>query len=812
MNISKIVLPALAAALILIAGCHRAPKLNPANIEDVLKEMTLEEKVSLVTSVCDTLAVSDSCCKVIKTCAIEHLGIPSITLAGYDTVGKVSQVQFPSPLMLASGWDADLLTSVYEAEGRQAIGAGVDVLLEPSLNILRNPLAGNAVQNYSEDPLLSGLTAAAAVRGINASGELAALRYFAAANQLSYGDRFDACISPRTLREIYLRGFETALTGSAPAAVVTSDNKINGKWTAANSELLTNLLREEWKFDGAVVGSYSADSLSAAKIAAGCDLLPAVSAIPRDSLLAFAADGRLAPEALDASVRRLLKLIVTTPAFKQLQSDLDAEDDADFKATARSAAAESMILLENRYAALPVIDSLGEALAVVEAASDSTIAIKDALEAELAAFGCTVCSDVDSSDVAIVVISRRSEPGDHYISDYILSVEERSLIENTCSRLHSDDGYVVVVLNIDSVIETASWKESPDAILLALAPGSEGAGALADVITGKVSPSGKLTVTFPMHFAYYPSSHNFPIRFHEDYLKKMSRVAGAPAGRRPGFGPGAGAPRPGMRPGAPGVAGMAPRKGMAPGRFSGDTSARSRMGARRGRSFYMPHADTVAVASRGRRNVDYTLYQEGIFVGYRFLTSFGRESSYPFGYGLGYTTFEYEDPDVILRRNSMKVFVKVTNTGKYPGREVVQAYAVAPESSLDKPLMVLVAFEKTPLLRPGESYTASFSIPFSALASYNSASSAWSADAGPYILKIGSSSADIRSEAAVVLDESWSQKTGDILQQQYPINELHLRSSIFRERLRDSHAAQSDTIPAAIDPNAQIPDSLRFKL
>ena len=245
-----------------------------------------------------------------------------------------------------------------------------------------------------------------------------------------------------------------------------------------------------------------------------------------------------------------------------------------------------------------------------------------------------------------------------------------------------------------------------------------------------------------------------------------------------------------------------------PGRFVADSAMR----ARRNRSFFMPHNDTVAIASRGRRNVDYTLYQEGIFVGYRFFTSFGREVSYPFGYGLSYTSFEYDDPDVIVRRNMMKVFVKVTNSGSYAGREVVQAYAVAPESSLDKPLMELVAFEKTPLLEPGESYVASFSIPFSAIASYNSASSTWSADAGPYILKIGSSSADIRSEAAVVLDESWSQKTNDILPQQYPINELHLRSSIFRERLRHAPGALTDTVPAALDINAQVPDSLRVRM
>ncbi len=205
----------------------------------------------------------------------------------------------------------------------------------------------------------------------------------------------------------------------------------------------------------------------------------------------------------------------------------------------------------------------------------------------------------------------------------------------------------------------------------------------------------------------------------------------------------------------------------------------------------------------GVRNQDYFLYQEGLFVGYRFFTSFKRDVSYPFGYGLTYTNFKYGEPDVIVRRNSLKVFVEVTNSGKLPGRELVQVYIVAPESSLDKPLLGLVAYEKTPEIAPGETYTASFVIPFDSLASYNGASSAWSVDAGSYILKIGPSCLDIRSEAAAVLENSYSVHTNDILQLNHRIDEIHLRRSIFRERVRGEAFRPDSTIVSAASANSR---------
>ncbi|MBQ7459346.1 MAG: glycoside hydrolase family 3 C-terminal domain-containing protein [Bacteroidales bacterium] len=797
MNVRNILLT-LTALTIILTSCKSSSKLTPSNIDDVVKAMTLEEKAALVVSFFDFMGEDSTV--VIRTCPIERLGIPSVTLAAADTITPLGE-RFPSPLMMASSWDTELIEEAAKMQAHQAVDAGVDVLLAPSLSLMRNILAGDASSDFSEDPLVIGEAAAAFVRGINQTGAVSAMKYLAAANQASYSDKYDACVSPRALREMHLRGFEIAMAESRPSAVMAAGNKINGTWASSNKDLLQRLLRDEWKYDGVVIGGFSADTVAAGKIAAGCDLLSPAFAAQSDSIAAFVADGRLSEEALNRSVKDLLKMIVSTPGFHNGNGGAEDHKEPDFAATARKVAADGIILLENRYSALPLTDSLTGFVSVFEAANDSLYAIKPALESALAEAGCRICNDADSSDVAIVVITRQSGHGDRAIVDFLLTPEEQQLINSTCAEYHADDRYVIVVLNIDAVIETSSWKEQPDAILLAFAPGGEGAHALSDVITGAVNPSGKLTVTFPEHYMFSPSSRNFPAR-PDTALFERVREAAASSGAGKGFVPSRpGAVRPGRTMG--GMRGGQPRSGQAP-----DSSQAGRM-PRRTRSDYMVKVDSTVIASRGERNVDYTLYQEGIFLGYRYYTSFDRPVSYPFGHGLSYTAFEYDEPEVILRRNSMKVFVKITNTGSYAGREVAQLYAVTPESSLDKPLLILAGFAKTPLLEPGESCTVSFTVPFRALASFNSASSAWTVDAGAYILKAGASCTDIRSEVAAVINESYSWQALDILQQQYPINELHLRRSIFRERVRGGGPALMDSIPAAAEHPSAATDSIK---
>ena len=280
---------------------------------------------------------------------------------------------------------------------------------------------------------------------------------------------------------------------------------------------------------------------------------------------------------------------------------------------------------------------------------------------------------VRANDVAIITLGRNSgEFFDRKVADFTLTEQESGMIEAVCAAFHEAGKKVVVILNIGGVIETASWKNLPDAVLLAWQAGQEGGNSVADVLKGVANPSGKLTMTFPVRYEDHASSRNFPID-------------------------------------------------MAFGMFGKDKDAEP------------------------QRNVDYTEYEEGIYVGYRWFDKQGLEVSYPFGYGLSYTRFEWSEASVKPSRGETAVSVKVTNTGKIPGKDVVELYVAAPQGELDKPVKELKAYAKTRELQPGESQLVTLKVKNSELASYDESASAWVTDAGHYDFMLGSSSRDIRA-------------------------------------------------------------------
>lgn len=280
---------------------------------------------------------------------------------------------------------------------------------------------------------------------------------------------------------------------------------------------------------------------------------------------------------------------------------------------------------------------------------------------------------VAANDAAIITIGRNSgEFLDRKVSDFTLTAQEQGMISAVCDAFHNAGKKVVVILNIGGVIETASWKRLPDAILCAWQAGQEGGNSVADVLKGVASPSGKLTMTFPVAYADHASSKNFPIDLSFGMFGKEE--------------------------------GAAPEK-----------------------------------------NVDYTEYEEGIYVGYRWFDAQNMEVSYPFGYGLSYTSFEWGNPTVKSKRNETIVTVDVKNTGDRAGKEVVELYVSAPAGSLDKPVKELKAFAKTRELKPGESQTITLKVNNSDLASFDQAGNAWVADAGEYSFLLGASSRDIRA-------------------------------------------------------------------
>ncbi len=285
-----------------------------------------------------------------------------------------------------------------------------------------------------------------------------------------------------------------------------------------------------------------------------------------------------------------------------------------------------------------------------------------------------------ANDVALITLGRTSgEFLDRKKADFELTRKERALIEETCRAFHAAGKKAVVVLNIGGVIETASWKNRPDAILCAWQAGQEGGNSVADVLSGKASPGGRLTMTFPVRFADAASSANFPV----------------------------------------------------------DMTA------------------NVDITNSGEkknsiRNVDFTDYEEDIYVGYRYFDTFGKEVSYPFGYGLSYTTFGYASPAVKETDDAYVVTVQVTNTGSRAGKEVVQLYAAAPDrAEANKPEKELKAFAKTRELQPGETETVELKLPKADLASFDAAASAWVVTPGRYELLLGASSRDIRAALTV---------------------------------------------------------------
>jgi beta-glucosidase len=313
---------------------------------------------------------------------------------------------------------------------------------------------------------------------------------------------------------------------------------------------------------------------------------------------------------------------------------------------------------------------------------------------------------VKETDVALITIGRTSgEFMDRKLdNDFNLSENEQKLIQAVCKAFHEAGKKAVVILNIGGVIETASWKQYPDAIVLAWQPGQEGGNSVADVLCGKVNPSGKLPVTFPVKYTDIASSANFPV----DYTPKIN--------------------------------------------FGGSTATEKKSEV---------------------RNIDFTYYEEDIFVGYRYFDSFDKEVSYPFGYGLSYTTFDYEQPQIRQVGNDCTITVNIKNTGKTAGKEVVQLYVSAPKNDkLQKPAKELKAFAKTKILKPGETQSVELKINVSDLASFDENESAWVTDAGEYKLLTGASSEDIKHTLNLTVSNRLAEKTHDVMKSEQSINVL----------------------------------------
>ncbi len=656
-----------------------------------VNDLTLEEKASL-TSGGDAWHLQ----------GVEAKGIPgymitdgphglrksnSATTGEVDLNNSVPATCFPPAAGLSSSWNPELIHQVGEAMAEECIQEKVAVILGPGVNIKRNPLGGRCFEYWSEDPYLAGHEAVGIVAGVQSKGVGTSLKHFAANNQETDRLRISANISQRALREIYFPAFEHIVKTAQPWTIMCSYNRINGVHSAQNRWLLTDVLRDEWGYEGIVMSDWGADHDRVASLNAGLNLEMPPS-YTDDQIVYAARDGRIQPEQLDRMAQGMIDLVNKTRAAMSVENyrfDVDAHDEV-----AHQAAVESMVLLKNDDAILPVakdakIAVIGEFARTprYQGGGSSHItptkmtSFLDTLAARGvdAAFAPGFTLDLEPADRTLEAEAVETAKNADVVLMFLGLPEaaesegfDRETLDIPAKQVEllnavaAENENVVVVLSNGSVVSVAPWAGNAKGILESWLLGQSGGPALADVIFGKVSPSGKLAQTIPMDINDDPSMINWP-------------------------------------------------------------------------------------GEEGR--VD---YGEGVFVGYRYYDTYDKAVDYPFGFGLSYATFAIDGVNVAKTgANTAHVTATVTNTSDVDAAETVQVYVAPGKASVARPKHELKGFRKV-FLKAGESAEISFDLDERAFAYWSEKFNDWHVEAGEYAIEVGTSSRDIAGVAMVALD------------------------------------------------------------
>ncbi|WP_292710483.1 beta-glucosidase [Mesorhizobium sp.] len=686
-------------------------KLMDGAFDALIEEMTDAEKVSLVSGH-----------RMWKTAAIERLGIPQIVMTdgtygvrysipqidqdeagGQDFAAFLSVVDqkaddvqiawgqvrpatcFPNGCSIACSWDTDLARGLGEALARECQEAGVHLLLGPGINIRRTPLGGRSYEYYSEDPILTGDFAAGVIGGLQDNSVGASLKHFACNNSEVERTTMDSVVEERALREIYLSGFERAIAKNNPWTVMSSYNRLNGGQAAENPWLLDEVLRGEWGYDGVVVSDWHGIKDRPASLAAGNDLDMPESETRKADLLEAIKAGRIDCAVLDKACARMLGLIRRA---KRGEARGRVFDRAEHHSLARRMAAESIVLLKNEGALLPISPAKVKRIAIVgEGARTPVIqgsgcatTPPTSVDVPLDEIGKLAGADIQieifrgtsgiaedretliaeaetgaaGADMVIVFVNVESgydgEGSDRRTLDLAHGHDE--LIERLAA---ANPNLVVVIASPDAVV--MPWIDKVQAVVETFFSGQAMGGGLADILFGRVNPCGKLTTTFPKRMEDMPAYLTYP-------------------------------------------------------------------------------------GENGRH-----VYSEGIHVGYRWYDARDIEPLFPFGFGLSFTEFAYSDLSLdrseIRRGERVSASFTVTNTGAVEGKEICQLYARYGKPRLKRPIRELKGFCKV-ALRPGESRRVTIELTAQDLCAFDPVRGDWTLDSDTIGIEVGSSSRDIR--------------------------------------------------------------------
>lgn len=678
-------------------------------LKELIAQMTLEEKAGLCSGA-----------DFWHTKGVERLGIPSAMVSDgphglrkqddkADHLGvndSIKAVCFPAGCATASSFNRELVEQMGETLGEECQAEGVSTLLGPAMNIKRSPLCGRNFEYYSEDPFLSSEIAGAFVHGVQSKNVGTSPKHFMANNQEYHRMTSSSEMDERTMREIYLASFEGMVRKEKPWTIMNSYNRLNGTYLCENKEMLTDILREEWGFDGYVMTDWGAMNDRVTALKAGCDLeMPASHGITDAQIAAAVQDGTLEEEVLDRACERILNIVYRFEDNRDKEAVFHLEEDHE---KARTVEEECIVLLKNEDSILPLSGKMKAAFIGKYAETPryqgggsshiNSFKVESALEAargleESAGIEVSYAKGFDdikdetdeallkeavenakNADAAVIFAGLPDNfESEGYDRKHMRMPDCQNRLIEAVTEVQPN---VIVVLHNGAPVEMP-WLSKVKAVVEAYLGGQAVGGAVVNILYGRTNPSGRLAETFPVRLN-----------------------------------------------------------------------------------------DTPCYLTYGGEH-DKSAYTEGVFVGYRYYTSKDMPVLFPFGYGLSYTTFEYSnlvlDKKEIKESEKLCVSVDVTNTGKCAGKEVVQLYVSAKDSKVIRPVRELRAFDKI-ALNPGETKTVRFELDARAYTYWNMDIYNWHVESGNYEIQIGKSASEI------VLKENVKVESGTVIPKVYNMN------------------------------------------